>query len=213
MEFSRDFIEQLAATPARGWVFNPYAGDDARSRSRRHNLSLYLQLMYARRPSLLLVGEAPGYRGCRVTGVPFTSEAILLSHSPPFGLFGPSAGFQNCGEHDKPLREATATILWESLVELAVIPLLWNAFPLHPHQPGRPASNRPPGKIELNVGRVFISELLAMFSIQRVIAVGNKATTALHDWGIPASKVRHPGHGGKVAFRQQLESIIWQGLR
>lgn len=200
-------VERLAAIPPMAAVCNPYASDDAAGAIRRANLTRYLERMADRRPSRLLVGEAPGYRGCRVTGVPFTSEAILLADPSPFGLFGESAGFAPAGD-GAWRREATASILWGTLVELGELPLLWNAFPFHPHQPGRTDSNRPPRVSELEAGRSAVIALLEMFAVERVIAVGNKARDSLGRWGIPSARVRHPGHGGRAAFRRELAALL-----
>ena len=126
-----DFLQLLAAIAGTATAFNPYAGHSRGSLVRRRNLSLYFHRMLERRPRLLLLGEAPGYRGCRVTGVPFTSEAILLADDSPFGLFGAAAGFA-VGESQMWRHEASATAVWQTLVELDVLPLLWNAFPYHP---------------------------------------------------------------------------------
>lgn len=41
--------------------------------TRRENLKTYLG-SFPEVPEILIVGEAPGYRGCRFTGVPFTCE-------------------------------------------------------------------------------------------------------------------------------------------
>lgn len=207
MDTGHPLVERLAATTVHQLVFNPYAGDDLSSANRRHNLSLYLRRMATRRPRILLLGEAPGYRGCRVTGVPFTSESILLADGSSFDLFGAAAGFRSGGKSE-PAREATATVVWTTLIQLGIVPLLWNAFPFHPHQPGRPDSNRPPTTGEIALGRDSLLTLLGAFGIEQIIAVGNKAAQALAGWGIAASKVRHPGHGGGAAFRRELAIIL-----
>jgi uracil-DNA glycosylase len=189
-------------------VFNPYAGDEPAATTRRENLSLYLRRMAERRPRLLLVGEAPGFRGGRVTGVPFTSEAILLDDRSPFGLFGAGYGFSATGEPGCARREATATILWQTLAELDVLPLLWNAFPYHPHRPDAPESNRPPRTGELALGQAATVALISGYEIETVIAVGHKAAEALAKWGIAARRIRHPGHGGKGAFQRELAAAL-----
>jgi hypothetical protein len=189
-------------------VFNPYVGSSPAAAARRDNLALYLRRMAERQPRLLLVGEAPGYRGGRVTGVPFTSEAILLAEPSPFGLFGRSAGFRAGDEVGIHRREATATSLWETLVTLNVLPLLWNAFPYHPHRPGAPDSNRPPTRRELAMGRQILLELIAGLEIETVIAVGNVAAAALARWGMATRRVRHPGHGGKETFARELVAAL-----
>lgn len=205
MEPGHIVLERLSA-PSSAVVFNPYIGEDEWCAARRENLSLYLRRMGERRPRTMLVGEAPGYRGCRVTGVPFTSEAILLAEDCPFGLFGEAAGFR--GGDGRWRREASATTVWNALYSLNVLPLLWNAFPYHPHQPGRLASNRPPAAAELAAGREAVALLMELFAIEHVVAVGNKAAAALARWGIVAPKVRHPAHGGQVIFRRELAAIL-----
>lgn len=187
-------------------MFNPYSGAGKLSATCRHNLALYLQRMAERRPRLLLLGEAPGYRGCRVTGVPFTSESLLLAEECPFGLFGAAAGFRGGGGRWR--QEATATAVWHTLAGLNVLPLLWNAFPYHPHLPEQPDTNRPPTTAELALGREVVILLLDLFAIEQVIAVGNKAAAALGQWGIAAPKVRHPSHGGQVVFRRELGALL-----
>ncbi len=202
------FVHRLAGAPLPPNVFNPYAGDDPAATIRRENLILYLQLMAERRPYLLLVGEALGYRGGRVTGVPFASEAILLDAQSPAGLFGAANGFRATSEPDRPRREATATILWQTLAALEILPLLWNAFPYHPHRPHAPESNRAPAGGELALGREAAEALIAGYEIETVIAVGNKAAGALARWGVAARRVRHPGHGGKEVFGRELAAAL-----
>ena len=60
---------------------------------RRQNLEIYLQEMLDRDPKVLLVGEAPGFRGMRITGVPFTNRTMFEGPANAFGLFGPGKGY------------------------------------------------------------------------------------------------------------------------
>lgn len=208
MEQYLAFVRRLLSVPGSHSAFNPYAGDSPAALARCHNLNLYLKHMAERRPQLLLVGEAPGYRGGRVTGVPFTSAAILLSEPAPFGLFGRSAGYLPPVENSSPTREATATMLWDTLLALGELPLLWNAYPIHPHMPHQPASNRAPTTAELQAGVEILADLLRLYPIEQVIAVGNKAAAALTAGGISAAKVRHPSHGGRAAFAAELAATL-----
>ena len=66
----RDLVAELAHTSI-GATYNQYAG----SPLLRRRLGDYLEARAA--ASLLLVGEAAGYRGARVSGIPFTSERQL----------------------------------------------------------------------------------------------------------------------------------------
>jgi len=166
-------VERLAAATI-GETFNFYREGEGAG-LRRWRLRAYLNA-HADAP-LLLVGEAAGYRGARVSGVPFTSEHQLTGHGPA---------------------EVTATIVHRVLAELGLEEsvLLWNLVPTHPHEPGRPDSNRRPTRSEIAAGRPFLDELARG---RKVVAVGRLAQEIL---GGPY--VRHPSHGGAGAFRTGL---------
>ena len=142
---------------------------------RRERLARYLE--ERRGAQLLLVGEAAGYRGARVSGIPFTSERQLTGRPPG---------------------EASATIVQRALAELGLAEdvLLWNAVPTHPHLPGRPDTNRPPTAVEIEGGAPFLLELARG---RRVLAVGNVAHGVLG-----GARLRHPSRGGARAFREGL---------
>lgn len=207
------FVAQLAAAALLPHVTNHYArveGDYVTSeanRARRANLRLYLRQMAAQRPSFLLIGEAPGYRGCRVTGVPFTNKHLLLGEWS--NCFLRKDGFRIIEEGiELSPREATAAIMWQTLQNLGFFPLLWNAFPFHPHRPEEPLSNRRPTRRELDIGGAYLQALIKIFEPERVVAVGNCAAESLARLGIAHTKVRHPSHGGKRVFIRQLTSLL-----
>ena len=161
-----------------GGTFNFYREGDG-AELRRERLRSYV----AQRDEapLLLVAEAPGYRGTRVSGIPLTSERQLSGKGPA---------------------EATATIVHDVLRELALEErtLLWNVVPTHPHVHGRPATNRRPTRAEVDESRRFLD---ALARGRRIVAVGRLAESVL---GAPY--VRHPSHGGACAFRLGLHTIL-----
>ena len=161
-----------------GATFNFYRDGDGAA-ARRQRLRSYLESREA--APLLLVGEAAGHRGARVSGIPFTSERQLTGRGPA---------------------EATATIVRRTLADLALEEqtLCWNVVPTHPHLPGRPASNRRPSRAEIDASRGFLEELARN---RRVIPVGRLAEREL---GAPG--VRHPSHGGAEAFRDGLRRLL-----
>lgn len=80
---------------------------------RRHNLELYLQEMLGRTPKVLLLGEAPGFRGMGITGVPFTNRTMFDGPANSFGLFGPGKDYTVPAEAARVASEPTATVMWE----------------------------------------------------------------------------------------------------
>jgi len=164
------FIKLLKQSPT-GAVFNPWweldeQNDIARiaPMTRRQQLRSYLQQRLGR-AKLVVIGEALGYRGGHFTGIPMTSERILLGKQADIVAAlnerrNREARFKNGGHHDKsglqilsgfrPCRtskptvcpngfsEPTATIVWGALLKMGVLPsefVLWNAFPWHSFDP------------------------------------------------------------------------------
>lgn len=208
-----DFVERLAAVqlgPACTNFFDHAVPENA---LRRHNLELYLQEMLERRPKVLLVGEAPGFRGMRITGVPFTNRVILGGPANGFGLFGPGKGYVLPPEAAGVAAEPTATVLWQVLEEVGFLPLLWSAFPWHTHKPGQPLSNRTPKPSETMHGTPFWQELAELFEVASIVAVGNVAQHSLQRSGLSAPKIRHPAHGGRSGFKQGLEQLFESGMQ
>jgi uracil-DNA glycosylase len=171
------FVAWLARTRF-GDAFNFYR-DGRGAALRRRRLVGYLEDRWE--APLLLVGEAPGYRGARVSGIPFTSERQLSGAGPA---------------------EATATIVQATLADLGITDrvLLWNAVPAHPHRPGDPASNRPPTRAEIAAGLPFVE---ALASGRTVVPVGRVAGRALGQ-----THLRHPSRGGAAAFREGLREVL-----
>jgi hypothetical protein len=199
-----EFIMALAAVKAPANVCNQYSHDDPFAHIRRHNLRLHWQRLLPQEPTVLLLGEAVGYRGGRLTGLPFISEQILLTHP----LFGPAQGFVKTAEWPTVCCEATATIVWQTLDAKGCYPVLWNVFPFHPYRVGQPTSNRQPTLKELSLGERFVRLLLDLFPITTIVAVGNTAENALRRWQLACIKVRHPSHGGKRLFQAGLTAVL-----
>lgn len=191
-------------------AFNQYAPGDPNNAIRRENLRLYLLAMATRDPKSLLVMEAPGYRGCRLTGVPVTSRKVLLEGLPALPIFGREAGFRDVGDagFERVYGEQSATIVWSALADLGALPLIWNTFPFHPHRAGKPDGNRRPRALEIAHGAEFLRQIMAIWDFEQVIAVGNVAYETLRDMRLDCRKVRHPAHGGKKDFVAGLTEFL-----
>ena len=138
------FVNRLAAAQI-GATYNFYR-QGRWAYLRRERLRRYLE--DGADASLLLVGEAAGFRGARVSGIPFTSERQLTGSGPA---------------------EATATIVRRTLAELELEALCWNVVPTHP---GTERSNRSPTAAEVAASLPFLEEIA---SGRRVLAVGRLA--------------------------------------
>lgn len=205
------FVDGLAAVPTVPGRNNFLDHSHPGNAVRRRNLELYLLEMLDRSPRVLLLGEAPGFRGMRITGVPFTNRTMFQGPANIFGLFGPGKGYALPAEAEGVAAEPTATVMWEVLAELDFLPLLWSACPWHTHVPGEPQSNRTPRITEAKLGMPYWQSLVELFSIEAVVAVGNIAHRSLQASGVDAPKVRHPAHGGRSGFKRGLEELLLAG--
>jgi uracil-DNA glycosylase len=193
------FIDELASVPSGSGFLNFYSPSVGANAVRRHNLALYLQDLHERSPSVLMVGECPGYRGTKVTGVPFADVPVVVNGVGELGMFGTQNGYRPPLEKRHPPKEQTSTAMWQVLARYRFLPLLWASFPFHAHGNG-PDTNRTPTKDELLMGSEFLMKILKDWSIDSVIAVGRVAERTLGTLQVPCQHVRHPARGGKRDF-------------
>ena len=225
MELARSVekFAQLLKTSPSGAVFNPWRQVDEKNdigpqapRIRREQLRAYLcdRLGKAR---LAIIGEALGYRGGHFSGIPMTSERILLGRKtdivPEHILLGITP--QRTSKRQKCLEgfsEPTATIVWSTLLRLELSPeefVLWNAFPWHSFNPHRGMlSNRTPTSSEQSAGIPVLKAFLDLFPCREVVALGRIAAAQLKVLAVSAHYVRHPASGGAKLFRQRIGRIV-----
>jgi uracil-DNA glycosylase len=195
-------IDALSTAEVSDRACNQYSrieGDLRANAIRRRNLRLYLSELEAIGPRMLLIGEAPSYRGERLTGIPFVSETVMLGGVGDI-ILGANRGYRKATTSPRLSTEASATMVWATIRGIEPLPALWNAFPFHPFFIGQPDSNRVPASSELAIGARFIEWLLRLFPIDLVIAIGNQASISLTRLGIDHERVRHPSQGGKNQF-------------
>ena len=200
-------LDELASVEVTERACNQYSrlgGDARRNAVRRQNLRLYLEQLARIGPTIVLIGEAPSYRGGRLTGIPFVSETVMLDgvevRSGEGRVLGADNGFRKATAGAKRSTEASATMVWGTIRLMEPLPLLWNAFPFHPFRLDDPDTNRCPTPAELAVGEPFIAAVLRLFPIRQVVAIGNQAASSLGRMGVQHVKVRHPSMGGKNQF-------------
>jgi len=202
------FMDELAAVPSGVGFTNFYSSEEAANELRRHNLSLYLREMGQRKPTVLLVGEAPGHRGTRVTGVPFADRRLLIEGVPSLSMFGRLGGYRlPHGGSLQPIYEQTSTVVWQSFARHQFVPLLWAAFPFHPYSDRGEGSNRAPRQTELELGQRFLQSLLDAWPVEQVLAVGRVAEKTLRSLGFNCAYIRHPARGGQREFDRGIAKL------
>jgi Uracil DNA glycosylase superfamily len=218
------FVADLSAYRSSA-VFNPWGETDPQHdcdqfgpQIRRRQLQQYLTERIGCAETLLLA-EAIGYQGGHFSGIPMTSERLLLGGLSHKNL-GPELVFNGLSPRRTSLPEVrpqgftepTATIVWGFMAEHGIDPrsvVLWNAFPWHPYQPKKGLlSNRTPTDTELADGHRMLRKMLQLGQFKQIVAVGEKSFAQLQQLDIPALKVRHPANGGAGKFRAQMLDLL-----
>lgn len=202
-----EFISEISEYKNTETYENPYIIPE-----KRENLRIYLETMKMKQVSVLFVGEAPGYLGCSITGIPFTDERVLKSTE--FSFIPGWGNYLVQGTQ----KERSAKAIWDVLksLQLCELPLLWNIFPFHPFIEGNVLSNRTPTKEEMQeIGIHFLKEIIEIFGVREVYAIGLKAFGSLSDMDIDdifikdkgKSYIRHPSYGGKNECQNRIKEI------
>ena len=202
--------ELVATLPSgRQGLFNPWAESCPRDAAgngpeqKLERLAAHLDC----NAKFILVGEAPGYQGCRYSGIAFTSERLLGEGAiPRIAALG-----HRLSTRRLPFSEPSATIVWKTLYKLGIAErtILWNAMQLHPYKPDNLWSNRTPLPDEIVLGEPAMRLLKEAYPKARIVAVGKKAEGLLHEMGIKtAGAVRHPANGGATELAEGLQSLL-----
>lgn len=215
MTVTAEALDRLAEllVPYRGQnVFNEYAEVDEtldrpdgavrRLTNLRHYLTEFRHARY------VLISEAPGYAGCRFSGVSFTDERFLVGPEalPWARTSGP---YQRSSRDDRSMRrEMSATIVWGALGDRRDI-VFWPAFPWHPQGNRGPLSNRTPRRSEFQVGHEVLRFVLEqLFPGRTTLGVGRHGEAALQALGYPShGYIRHPAQGGATEFRRGIAAL------
>jgi len=218
------FVRSLAGYRAAG-VFNPWGEsdpqhdrDDRGPAIRSRQLQCYLKERIGSADTLLCA-EAIGYQGGHFSGIPMTSERLLLGALQHKKLTPDMVFRQLVPERtsrtelrSNGFTEPTATVVWGFFAEHGIDPrrvVLWNAFPWHPYHPSRGLlTNRTPRDEELAAGHQVLLDLIGIGRFKRIVAIGEKSAAQLEQLEIPAVKVRHPANGGAGKFRAQMQTLL-----
>ena len=199
------FVEALREQSL-GDTFNPYSEQCIRydrqdaPQLRSQALRSMIEAAKEREIDSLWIGRDPGHRGGRRTGLAFTDDIHLHEHAERWGLSIPRA------TRGPKISERTAAVTWKALSPIESPVFLWNVFPLHPHQPGNPFSNRRHNAHERRIGEEFLAELISLLKPRRLVAIGNDAANSARRLADrhQVVRVRHPSHGGQAKFLAQI---------
>jgi hypothetical protein len=201
MDHIKLFVEKLAQRAHRRQCHNPYRNPDL-----AENLYQYLQAVNKlNQQPILLVGEALGFKGGRLTGIPFSCGDIFTRFNHPL-LTELKPKLSLTSQES----ENTATMVWEYLTEKQQTPLFWNAFPFHPYQYRRPQTNRAPRIKEIEQGCHYLQQLADIFQPPTIAGIGRKGQLAAQK-AFPNKaihRIRHPSFGGKREFIQGMDALF-----
>jgi hypothetical protein len=185
-------------------TFNPYLDrcpiHDRADAPRRRSATLraILDAAASRGVHSVWIGRDLGYRGGRRTGLALTDDLHVPMHGARWGVKierstrGPS------------VKERTAGLAWSMLEEIELPIFLWNVFPLHPHEPDKPFTNRSHSSAERGAGEELLSELLKLLRPELVVALGGDAARCAERVAGSCVRVRHPSYGGQADFLHQM---------
>lgn len=194
-------------------VFNPWKDYDKNhdfdeSSPQKRCCNLYKYFKAREKAEYILIAEAPGYQGCHFSGIPMTSERLILTNNA-YGLEGLERT-SDYREQNNKLAEAkiyttkypngrniaktvikngfaepTATIVWKQMVdELDIKPtdfVLWNAFPFHPHDINKKLSNRKPTPDELSKTNDILKSFVKLYPNAYYISIGEVSKKTLQE--------------------------------
>lgn len=221
-----DFLDVLVEYRAAS-VFNPWAEWDREhdvDRSapgiRLENLRRYLEERIAR-AQVVLIAEAPGYQGCKFSGIAMTCERQLMADPDPlFGgpyFDGPKRRTSSIATKPAGMIEPTATIVWNAMLDSGFEGrewVNWNVFAWHPVGSRGSLSNRTPTSEEVLDGVTALHLFLSVFEGLPIATVGKTSERALEALGVETlASLRHPARGGASEFRQGIAQTLTSDAR
>jgi hypothetical protein len=83
-----------------------------------------------------------------------------------------------------------------------VFPILWNAYPFHPH------GNSTPRSADLKVGQTYFQGLVEIFDGFPIVTAGKTAQGLLDRIGMEHVSVPYPNNAQQSRFRERMDLLI-----
>ncbi len=195
-----NFLKKLEKRVNKNSTNNPY-----KDKRVLNNLRIYLNVLQEKYYNdSMLIAEAPGYSGCNITGIPFTTVKII--EEKPHKIFDDLKDDIYKGEY---FSDISGAIIWDYLGNKGTLPLFWNSFPFHPYKKYKKLTNRKPIKSEIEEGIEYINDLIDIFNPKTIASLGRYGQISLQK--IYPNKsikyIRHPSYGGKADFIKGMNSL------
>ena len=158
-------------------------------------------------PALIIVGNSARYNESRYTGIPFTSEKMILDGLIPRVQL--CEGTSRLSKKPAPFEDKTSEIVWGSLYDhgVANTTVLFSAVPWHPEGEKPCGSDRIPTYREVQLGRIYLQTLVNMYPNAHVASIGGIAEASLEDLGIAHQKLRDPHRYGFQDLKDSLKDL------
>jgi uracil-DNA glycosylase len=152
----------------------------------------------------LWIGRDLGYRGGRRTGLALTDDVNVHHHARRWGVTADGPFVRGAAQPER-----TASVVWALLSRVEQRVFLWNVFPFHPHEAGKPLSNRAHNARERRIGEELLSLLIRLLRPRTLVAIGKDATASAIKCRERQDIVtlRHPSYGGQKDFVNGIRSL------
>jgi uracil-DNA glycosylase len=208
------YEREIFPAPSTDSLFNQYRDDDpdldlpAAHVIRRENLKTYLG-SFSKRPTVLVVGESGGEWASHFSGVPFTSERQLVKGELPFAGRQSSRDDPGVRAGKKPPYAAgSPTVFWRTMAAYYPRFIGWEWVPCYPHLAGNVLKKRSPTDEEIAALLPAARKAVEIIAPEHIVAVGEKASSALDRIGVEFVTVHHTAHDVRGEFASGMKAFF-----
>ena len=180
---TNELIKRLANTRTDENLFNPYNqvckifDVNTAPGLRQGNLRIFLDSFTNSSTDALWVFDSADYFSTKLSGVPLMGPSSFTKVENIFGL---TLHFEAANKSSSLSAVPNAHAkLWNLISKQKEHPLIWNVLPFYPHKRDDISTRREPTAQEYLKYSEFMHSVIAIYKPKSVLAVGNKAKSAL----------------------------------